>query len=500
MTKGFWGSLSRFFGSNLLLTATNIFRDIAIAATLGKSIAADHFFLAATLFVFIVTVAGNACRSSYVPILQDAIANMAGDHIHISRRLIYLGLQGVLLVFGALGILALLARLTAHAADLPAIAEISSALILLLPMYAMSTFVEINLGVLQVADRILIPNLTKSLMPIGIIASSLLMQQQTNITSIAIGGSVGALISLIWIIRSLANENYVAITTTPLPHVISTNLKKNLLSLTISSCIAYVAPVIDLWMAGFLGAGAASTLGYASRLTVGAGSLIIGSLTPVFLNILSQKLANNDRNGLNAIYNSFISLSPWVGTLMTLSIFILSGPLVEVFYQRGSLQKSDTTSIITAMDMYAFQFPYFLASAISVTTISALLKNHFFIIANSLLLPIKVIVNLALMLYMGVAGIALSTSINYLLSLFILNYLLKRDDHIALDRQCLKNALSSQIFMAVAIALIVKLDLKLTLASAATVYLQAGMVLLICLFAGAYLNRRFLFSITSLRR
>jgi peptidoglycan biosynthesis protein MviN/MurJ (putative lipid II flippase) len=283
MSGRFLGQFFKFLSGNIFLTTANLIRDTSIAAAFGRTLATDHFFLAVTLLIFLVTVFGNACRSVYVPTLQTAMQQTPDQFEAIARRLSANNIRALTMFAAALSIGAgLFSLLGQHFANTQMKHQ---ALIMLeiIPMYALSAFIEGSQGPLQTRGRIFSPGLMRLGLPLGIIAGIVFDGDRLGVHAIALGGLIGSSVSAAAILFMLHRNNMFPLSSPKLPPAIARAVRGGVLALLASSCIAYITPVIDIWMASMLGAGAASTLGYASRLTVGIASLLVGSLAPVFL-------------------------------------------------------------------------------------------------------------------------------------------------------------------------------------------------------------------------
>ena len=72
--------------------------------------------------------------------------------------------------------------------------------------------------------------------------------------------------------------------------------------------------------------------------------------------------------------------------------------------------------------MYAIQIPFYASTILLVRLVSALKRNDVLLKLSSINLALDVVLNLILMRFLGVAGIALSTSLFYIASFLYLSY------------------------------------------------------------------------------
>jgi putative peptidoglycan lipid II flippase len=101
---------------------------------------------------------------------------------------------------------------------------------------------------------------------------------------------------------------------------------------------------------------------------------------------------------------------------LTLFAVVFSKQIVELLFQRGAFDASATKTVTLVQQLFLLQIPFYILGILSVRMISSLSGNHllgwialFNFISNWA-------GNLLLMPSLGVAGIALSTSIVYVFS------------------------------------------------------------------------------------
>jgi len=89
---------------------------------------------------------------------------------------------------------------------------------------------------------------------------------------------------------------------------------------------------------------------------------------------------------------------------------------VRILFQRGAFTPADTAVVSHTEAWLALQVPFYLVGNMAVRLISALKRNGVLMPIAAVNTLVNAILNWALMWRYGVAGIALSTSIVYLVS------------------------------------------------------------------------------------
>jgi putative peptidoglycan lipid II flippase len=99
-----------------------------------------------------------------------------------------------------------------------------------------------------------------------------------------------------------------------------------------------------------------------------------------------------------------------------LFLLISSDYIVSLLFERGAFLRADVVLVGKVQALYSLQIPFYLLGILFVRLISALQKNIVLMWGAAISLPLDVILNFIFMRKIGVAGIALSTSLVYMVS------------------------------------------------------------------------------------
>jgi putative peptidoglycan lipid II flippase len=94
---------------------------------------------------------------------------------------------------------------------------------------------------------------------------------------------------------------------------------------------------------------------------------------------------------------------------------------VKILFQRGAFTAADTELVSSVQVCYAIQIPFYVWSMLFVRFITAVRRNDILMYTSGINLVLDVVLNLVLMRVWRVAGIALSTSIMYIVSFLIVS-------------------------------------------------------------------------------
>jgi putative peptidoglycan lipid II flippase len=101
-------------------------------------------------------------------------------------------------------------------------------------------------------------------------------------------------------------------------------------------------------------------------------------------------------------------------------LIALSHPLIRLIFQRGAFTSVDTDLVSRVQMCYFIQIPFYMCGMLFVRFLSSIRRNDVLMYGSAISLALDVSLNLILMRKMGVAGIALSTSMVYVLAFVIL--------------------------------------------------------------------------------
>jgi putative peptidoglycan lipid II flippase len=144
-------------------------------------------------------------------------------------------------------------------------------------------------------------------------------------------------------------------------------------------------------------------------------------------------VSSKDWAGIRTMLKSYGALLLAVTVPFSAALALLSTPLVRVLYERGAFTAQDTKTVAAIQAMYVLQVPFVTLGILFVRLISALSRNQIFVWGNLISVIVNAALDYILMKRMGVAGIALSTSIVYLISctflgLVVFHYLPKTSE------------------------------------------------------------------------
>lgn len=178
--------------------------------------------------------------------------------------------------------------------------------------------------------------------------------------------------------------------------------------------------LVDRSMAAMLPSGNVAALDYGNRIVTLPIIIASTALSTAVMPYFSKMVASDDWHGIRNSLKHYLMLI-FAGSLpLTGFIIVFSEPIVRLMLQRGSFTAADTLLVAHIQSCFAIQVPFYIGCMLVVRLISAMRKNYILMIGSAFNLAINIGLNYVFMKWLGVAGIALSTSFVYIFSFFFL--------------------------------------------------------------------------------
>jgi putative peptidoglycan lipid II flippase len=190
----------------------------------------------------------------------------------------------------------------------------------------------------------------------------------------------------------------------------------------LSSVVASGGLLVDQSMAAMLPAGSVSALVYANRFVSVVLTLLAGAVSTAIVPYFSRMIAHRDWAGCRHTLRTWVLLTALVSIPVAALLIAGARPLVRIAYQHGRFGPHDTAIVASVLAMYAIQIPFFVTSRVYYRLIVAMRRTDLVLYCGILNLGLDIVLNLVLMHWFGVAGIALATSLWTVSTFFYLWY------------------------------------------------------------------------------
>jgi putative peptidoglycan lipid II flippase len=151
-------------------------------------------------------------------------------------------------------------------------------------------------------------------------------------------------------------------------------------------------------------------------------TLLAGAVSSAVVPHFSRLIAHQDWAGCRHSLRTWVRLTALVSTPIALALIAGSHLLIRLTFQHGVFSPADTTLVTPVLAMYAIQIPFFVSSRVLYRFLIAMRRSDLIFYCGALNLALDVLLNLILMRWLGVAGIALATSLWTVSTFFFLWY------------------------------------------------------------------------------
>jgi len=296
----------------------------------------------------------------------------------------------------------------------------------LLPVVLLTGIATTCNAVLNTLDRFALPAFAQLAMPLSIAAGAMLFHARWGIWALAYATVFGAFAHAAIMAVMMGARGYPLRLRWYGNNQASHEVGRQYVPVLFSSVVASGGLLVDQGMAAMLPAGSVSALVFANRFVSVAITLMAGAIASALTPHMSTMIARSEWQECRR------TLRTWSVGMATISVpiavLLMAGakPLVRLTLQHGAFGPRDTAVVKSVLAMYAIQIPFFVVSRVYYRFVVAMRRTDLVLYCGLLNLALDVVLNLVLMHWMGVAGIALATSLWSISTLWFLWYSAKR--------------------------------------------------------------------------
>ncbi len=399
-------------------------KDAVVAAKLGTADDLDAFMLVFGFFSFAATVLAGGLPESFVPSYAEWRERRS------QRRADRLGVQVAVWHFGLLllcGIALTVAAPFLIAWATPGFSAAKQALavrlqIALLPFLLCFGLAHHLSAWLRAGKTFLLASSAPMLVPLGIVIALCIAGEQVNAWTLVAGtvwGSVAhVLVLLIAHARRLPRS---AVWWRCCLRHWEPGLQRvlrNALPFLMGGVAFGSAAVVDQTMAAWLSAGSVAVLGYSDKLCMIVLAVTAGPAADVLFPHFSELVARRDWTGLRRRLLTSAGLIVGASLPMTLILCVFAPWIVSTLFERGAFGPQDTQRVAEVLRFASFQIPFYILGTVAARVAVSLQAARLMLTIAFSALVLNASLNWLLMARMGVAGIALSTTVVHLICAF----------------------------------------------------------------------------------
>ncbi len=410
--------------AGILVKILATFKEVAVASVYGRSDAMDAFLAAALIPGLLVNLISESMNQALVPTLVRVREQEGRERAQqlLSNSMLwmclFLAAASALMALAARGFFPLIAS---HSAP----AKLTLAVHLfygLLPIVLITGIATNCTAVLSTVDRFAVPALAPIVISIAIIFGALSFCGRFGIWAMVWSTLIGSLLHAGLVAWMMHRRGYCFRLRWHGMDEPTREVAGQYGPVLLSSVVSSGGLLVDQAMAAMLIAGSVSALVYANRFVSVVLTLLAGAISTAIVPYLSRMIAFHDWNGCRHTLRTWVRLTALVSVPIAVLLIAGARPLVRIALQHGQFGPRDTAVVASVLAMYAVQIPFFVVSRVYYRFVVAMRRTDLILYCGILNLGLDVVLNLVLMRWFGVAGIALATSLWTVSTFFYLWY------------------------------------------------------------------------------
>ena len=399
--------------AGILVKMVATFKEFSVAGVYGRYDAMDAFLAAALIPGLLINLISESMNQALVPTLirvKEREGHERAQQLLSSSMLWMCVLLCAVSVAMALGARSVFPLIASHfpAAKL----DLSVRLFYgLLPVVLITGIATNCSAVLNTFDRFAFPALAPVVIPLAIIVGALLLSSSLGIWAMVYATLAGALIHAVIVAWMMDANGYRFRMRWHGMNDATREVAHQYGPVLLSGVVASGGLLVDQSMAAMLPAGSVSALVYANRFVSVVLTLLAGAVSTAVVPYFSRMIAVRDWAGCRHTIRTWVRLMALVSVPVAAGLIAGAHLLIRVTFQHGAFGVHDTAVVTPVLAMYALQIPFFVCSRVFYRFIVAMRRTDLILYCGVLNLGLDVILNLVLMRWMGIAGIALATSL-----------------------------------------------------------------------------------------
>lgn len=398
----------------LFIKIIAFYKETIIAANFGLSELLDTFFIAILVPSFIQSVFLNSITSIFIPNYIIEIKN--GGNIPGFQSVIFI------ITIGISGFSVLIAYLsTDFFLDLiyPGHTDeyyqlIKDQLFVILPCLFLWGISSVFCGLLEISSRFFISTLYAIFPLVTMLFFLFFLKECLGNMVLAYGTLAGSFIGLIFVLIMTVKYKDLSIGRPTINQNVLLMLRQ-LPPKIASSFLSAMNSFIDQFFAAQLIIGSIAALKYGIKIPAFVVTIVITAIGSVILPHFS-KLVNEN---LNDAYRHLFKILKWVVSISAILVLItmfMSDYIIELLFERKEFTHDDTLKVSLIQKITLIYVPFYLSTLIIVKFLTSINKNKFMAWVSLLNLFVNIVLNIILMKYYGVYGLALSTTLVIIIS------------------------------------------------------------------------------------
>lgn len=412
--KNIKNTVSVLMGITVLSQVIAFLRESVFAYYFGTSMEADAYVMASQIPVTLFAIVSTAINTVMLPIYTEK-KNTVGTHgakgFLKTASVLFFGLSVAVIVLAEIFAVPLV-RIFAPSFDAEMLQVTVRYTRLLFPTIVGTILINVFTVCFNADNDFFFPSVAALTQSVSIIAIMVICVKTLG-TEAAVWGSILGIVANLLLI--LLPQRAVFCEKINLRQAWDDlkNVLYKVIPVTIGVGIAEVNRIIDRAVASGLDTGSITALNYANKLSVVFSALILSAVSAVSFKKFSETYARREFRKRSEQLSDYTVLLIAVLLPITIGALLLKTELIEIAFGRGAF---DSDSVAQTADVF-----FYTAFGIVFTAVREIFSKYFYssgdtktpMINSGIGVGINIVLNLILSKFMGAAGLALATTISY---------------------------------------------------------------------------------------
>jgi len=422
----------KFGAATAFSRVLGVFRDMLKAYFFGTGVAADAFTVAFRIPNMLrAFLAEGTLSASFVPVFNEYLATGRKKESWEVARNAFGILAVVLLVVSALGVLLApwIVRLIASGfAEVPGKIGLTVTLTrILFPYIFFVGLTALAAGILNSHRHFTTPAIAPAMLNIsmiafmGLLCTRIIGGPKMQIYGLAAGALVGGAGQLLIQIPVLRRKGMPLKPGFDFRHPAIGRIFKLMVPGIIGMGVVEINAFVDTYLAALLEPGSVAALEYGNRLVqlpLGVFGVALGTAA---LPTMSTHAARDETEKLKRTLDSALRMIVFVMAPATVGLIVMRVPIVRLLFERGRFFGGNSVSLVTsALMFYALGLAAYGAAKSLVAAFYSLQDTKTPVRCSFVAMVANVVLNLILMRYLALGGLALATALSSTLNVILL--------------------------------------------------------------------------------
>ncbi len=409
-------------GLTFLVKVVAFAKEAIVASKFGTGDAVDAFLIATVVPSFIVNVVAGSFNAALIPTyirMREQEGQKAAEKLLASSLLVSLLLLAIMMGITLAIAPVYLPWMTIGFSESKLVLTLQL-LYMVSPLILLNGIITIWGAVLNAGERFVLAALSPIAAPAITVILLLFFGRSLGVFALAIGLILGALLEILLLGIALHRSGVVLIPkwfgANPALRQVSQQYAPSMTG----AILMCSTGLIDQSMAAMLAPGSVAALTYANRVISFPLALAATALSTVVIPYFSKMVALNNWPDIRHTLISYLKLIFLTTVPFTGLLLLFSESIVKLLFQRGAFTLEQTHIVAQTQSAYALQIPFYIATMLVVKLVTSLRLNNMLMWVSVFNLLINIALNYIFIQWIGIQGIALSTSCVYIFSFFYL--------------------------------------------------------------------------------